>query len=100
MPIPKAADLFGDAASPVEMAGRFEQYKEALNKSAANPMSTGPDGAPVSEAAELQKALGSDLLSKALSPELLASVRESLAQADLGKDLLVAGPGSTGGLVA
>lgn len=100
MPIPKAADLFGDATSPVEMAGRFEQYKEALNKSAVNPMSTGPDGAPVSETEQVQKALGSDLLSKALTPELLASVRESLAQTDLGKDLLVAGPGSTGGLVA
>lgn len=106
MPIPKAADLFGDAASPVEMAGRFEQYKEALNKSAANPMSTGPDGAPASEAAELQKALGSDLLSKALSPELLASVRESLAQADLGKDIngILSGSGGslggTGGLNA
>jgi hypothetical protein len=99
MPLPTAVDMFGDAESPVEIAGRFEAYKEALNKSASSPMTPGPDGAPVSEAAEIQKALGSDLFSKALSPELLASVRESIAQADLGKDLLVAGPGSTGGLV-
>jgi hypothetical protein len=102
MPQPRTADLFGDAASPVEMVERFEEYKEALNKSARNPVAPagGGQAAPESESAQLQKALGSDLLSKALSPELLASVRESLAQTDLGKDLLVAGPGSTGGLVA
>ena len=41
MPVPKAADLFSDAASPVEMAERFEQYKEALNKSAARPTRPG-----------------------------------------------------------
>lgn len=99
MPIPKAADLFGDASSPVEMAERFEQYKEALNKSAAHPTRPGPLGQAANEAADIQKALGSETLTKALSPELLASVRESLAQTDLGKDLLVAGPGSTGGLV-
>lgn len=102
MPTPKAADLFGDAASPVEMADRFESYKAALNKSAQNPVAPAGQGeaAPESESVQIQKALGSDMLSKALSPELLASVRESLALTDLGKDLLVAGPGSTGGLVA
>jgi hypothetical protein len=98
MPLPTAADMFGDVTSPVEIAGRFEAFKSALNKSAASPMTPGPTGAP-SEAAEIQKALGSDTLTKALSPELLASVRESLAQTDLGKELLVAGPGTTGGLV-
>jgi hypothetical protein len=92
--------MFGDAESPVEIAGRFEAYKEALNKAASNPMTPGPDGTPVNEVSQLRQALGSDELAKALSPELLASVRESLAQADLGKDLLVAGPGSSGGLVA
>lgn len=100
MPVPKAADLFGDATSPVEMAARFEAYKEALNKSAASPRKPGMAGAALSDVAQLQQALGSDEVSKALSPDLLASVRESLAQADLGKDvngILVGSGGSLGG---
>jgi hypothetical protein len=100
MPLPTAADMFGDATSPVETANRFEAFKEALNKSAARPALAGPQGAPGNEVAQLQQSLASAEVTKALSPELLNSVRESLAQADLGKDLLVAGPGSTGGLVA
>lgn len=88
MPLPTAADMFGDATDPVEIAGRFEDFKAALNKSVAAPM-PGPGAAadPIGE-----------VLTKSLSPELLASVRESLATADVGKDLLFAGPGSTGGL--
>lgn len=100
MPVPKVADLFGDATSPVEMAARFEAYKEALNKSAASPRKPGMAGTELSDVAQLQKALGSDEVSKALSPDLLASVRESLAQADLGKDvngILVGSGGSLGG---
>jgi hypothetical protein len=97
MPIPKAADLFGDASSPVEMAERFEAYKDALNKSARNPRSPGVMNQTLSDVGQLQKVLGSDEVSKALSPELLASVRNSLADADIGKDILAGSGGALGG---
>jgi hypothetical protein len=92
--------MFGDAASSVEIAERFEAYKAELNKSAENPMPA--PGAPtmdlpVNQLAQLQKSLGSDQVSKALSPELLASVRESLAHADIQKDILAGSGGQLGG---
>jgi hypothetical protein len=112
MTIPKIADMFGDAESSVEIADRFEAYKSGLNKSAQNPLPTPGvptiDG-PVNELAQLQKSLGSPEIAKALSPELLESVRTSLAGADVMKDIYagtnsgLAGAGAlagTGGLQA
>jgi hypothetical protein len=103
MPIPRAADLFGDAQSAVEIAERFDMYKAALTLSAQCPIpSPGAPtlGGPTSQAALLQKALSSAEISKSLSPDVLASIQGQLAEASLFKDLNVAGPGSTGGLVA
>ena len=89
--IPKTGDMFGDAEGPLEIAERFESYKAALNKSAEHPLPT--PGVPTMEGMaqhpllELQKSLGSAEVAKALSPELLESVRTSLAGADVMKDI-------------
>jgi hypothetical protein len=88
--IPKTGDMFGDAENPLEIAERFEAYKAGLTKSAKNPVP--PPGVPtmggeVSPLYALQKALGSDEVTKSLSPELLESVRTSLANSELGKDI-------------
>jgi hypothetical protein len=112
MVLPKPGDMFGDADSPLEVAERFEGYKAALNKSAEFPLPT--PGVPTMEGPvnplmELQKSLGSEAVSKALSPELLESVRNSLAGSDVMKDIYagtnsgLAGAGQlagTGGLQA
>uniref|UniRef100_UPI003F498A09 hypothetical protein n=1 Tax=Pseudonocardia sp. CA-138482 TaxID=3240023 RepID=UPI003F498A09 len=95
--------MFGDASTPVEIAERFESYKEALNKSfdAPVPAPGAPSmSGPVSPVVAMQAQLASAEVTKALSPEVLESVRTQLAQSDVVKDLNVAGPGSTGGLVA
>lgn len=101
MPIPKVADMFGDAESSVEIAERFEAYKTGLNKSAENPLPTPGvptlEGAAVNPIVELQKSLGTDIVQKALSPELLESVRTSLAGTDVQKDILVGSGGALGG---
>lgn len=100
MVMPKIADMFGDAESSVEIAERFEGYKAGLNKSAQNPMP--PPGVPtvdgpVNPVVQLQKSLGSPEMLKALSPELLESVRNSLAEADVVKDINVGSGGALGG---
>lgn len=110
--IPKTGDMFGDAEGPLEIAERFETYKDSLNKSAQHPLPTPGvptiDG-PVNPLMELQKALGTDIVQKALSTELLESVRQGLAGADVMKDIYagtnsgLAGAGQlagTGGLQA
>lgn len=97
MPLPKAADMFGDTSSPVEIAGRFEAFKDALNKSAANPTTAGPNAAPISDVAQIQNALGSAELSKSLSAETIESIRTQLAQVDIQKDLLAGSAGQLGG---
>lgn len=97
MPLPTAADMFGDTTNPVEIAGRFETFKAALNDASANPTVAGPNGAPANEVAQLQKTLGSDAISKALSPEMIDSIRTQLAQADIQKDLLAGSGGALGG---
>jgi hypothetical protein len=83
--------MFDDANSSLEIAQRFEAYKGELNKSAQNPLPTPGvptlDGQASNPLLELQKSLGSDMVQKALSPELLQSVRNSLAGTDVGKDI-------------
>jgi hypothetical protein len=99
--IPKTGDMFGDAENPLELAERFEAYKAGLTKSAQNPLPT--PGVPtmgsveVNPLFELQKSLGNADVQKALSPELIESVRNSLAGTDIGKDLLVGSGGQLGG---
>lgn len=110
--IPKTGDMFGDAENPLELAERFEAYKGELSKSAQNPVP--PPGVPtmsgeINPLFELQKSLGNADVQKALSPELLESVRNSLAGSDIMKDIYagtnsgLAGAGAlagTGGLQA
>jgi hypothetical protein len=91
--------MFGDAESSLEIAERFEAYKSALNKSAEYPVP--PPGVPtmdgpVSPLMELQKSLGNELVQKALSPELLESVRNSLAGTDVAKDIYAGGASTPG----
>ncbi|HEX4394181.1 MAG TPA: hypothetical protein VH084_21975 [Mycobacterium sp.] len=102
--IPKTGDMFGDAENPLEIAERFESYKASLTKSAQNPLPTPGvptlDGQASNPMLDLQKSLGSDIVQKALSAELLESVRNSLATANVGKDthdLLVGSGGALGG---
>lgn len=101
MPLPRTADMFGDATGSVEITERFESYKAELSKSAQNPLPApgqpSIEGSPASELAQLQKSLGSDMATKAFSPELLESVRQSLAGIDAGKDILVGSGGQLGG---
>lgn len=102
MVLPKTGDMFGDAESPLEIAERFEAYKGALNKSAENPVP--PPGVPtmdgpVSPLMELQKSLGNELVQKALSPELLESIRTSLAGTDVQKDIFAGTNTGISGLV-
>lgn len=100
MPLPKPSDMFGDATTPVEIAERFEAYKAELSKSAQNPMPA--PGQPSVDVPDnpllaLQKSLGSDEVGKALSPELLESVRSQLSNPDIQKDLLAGTGGALGG---
>jgi hypothetical protein len=98
---PKVADMFSDSASPVEAAERFDSYKSELVKSLATPRSLpgAPDFEQQSNADVLAKALGSAEISKALSPELVSSVRNSLAEAGIGKEWTL-GTGANGNPVA
>jgi hypothetical protein len=84
---PKVADMFSDSTSPVEAAERFDSYKSELAKSLATPraLPSAPQFEQQSNADALEKALGSIEISKALSPELVSSVRNSLAEAGLSK---------------
>lgn len=84
---PSASEMFSDAGSPIEVAERFEAYKETLNKtmSAPRPVPGGPGYEQQTNAANLEKALGSVEIAKALSPELVDSVRNALTEANLTK---------------
>lgn len=95
---PSVSHMFGDSDSPLETAERFETYKSALNDSMSMPRPVpGTLGyQQQGNVDSLEKALGSEQISKALSPELVSSVRNALAEANLGKEWL-AGNGSSGG---
>lgn len=93
---PRATDLFSDVTSPGDVTDRFETYKTKLNKSLSRRMPH-PSAGPVGE---LEKMVNSAELTKSVGPQVINSLRQSIAQIELQKDLNVAGPGSTGGLVA
>jgi hypothetical protein len=95
MAIPRARDLF-NTDDPVELATAFDDYKETLSKALQRPMqmgATGPVMAPQHSSADL---LSSPEITKSLNPETVESIRTQLAQADLGKDLSLTNPLSTG----
>ena len=101
--------MFSDLEDPVSIANAMDSYKAALGESLANPTPGHPHTrtlAPAeTESSALQKAMADGgVLSKSLSPELLSSVQNALAQSDIGKEWTL-GTGSNGnpvptGLVA
>lgn len=96
MPLPRPSDLF-DTDSPVVLAEKFEDFKDSLTKSIDNPMQA--PGAPdmgASPMAELQKALGADVVQKALGADVVQSVQSQLARPDVQKDLSLTNPLATG----
>lgn len=99
MTIPKARDMFS-TNDPVQLAERFEDFKDTLNKALGNPLPVGPGGpfAPreQSGADMFSQGLASADVSKALSAETIESIRTQLATADTKKDLTLTSPISTG----
>lgn len=98
---PSVAEMFGDTSNPVEIADRYDSFNDAMTKSIASP---GPhpaqrDMMANSNAAVLEKALGSADVAKALSPDLVTSVRNAIAESGLNKDWTI-GNGSNGNPVA
>lgn len=92
----RATDLF-TTDDPIEIATKFEHYKDELNKSLGNPVPAGLSG----ENARVHKMLrGSPTLNKAMNAATISSVQRELVNGFVGKDLDIAGPGSTGGLHA
>lgn len=94
--------MFSDSTNPVEVADRFEHYKAELSKSFSAPKPV--PGAPgwdeqTHGGAALEKALNTPEVSKALSPDLVSSVRNALAESGIGKEWTV-GTGSNGNPVA
>lgn len=101
MAVPKPGDMFGDANDSVEITDRFMEYKAALGEALNNPQpppgAREMAGAPAqNDLLTLEKTLGSADVTKALSPELVESVRNSLAATDIVKDWTTANPLSTG----
>lgn len=72
--MPRAKDLFGDAA-PVDAAKRMEEYTESLGKSLSNASSV-PGMAP---AADPVSALESLVSNKSLTGDALAGLNSALA---------------------
>lgn len=94
-------EAFG-VTDPVEIANRFDDFKDTLSKSLETPIPCGPDGRPMlghsgqSELAAFEDSLSNGSISKALSPETVESVRNQLAQMDRTKDLSLTSPISSG----
>jgi hypothetical protein len=91
--------MFSDAENSVDRTARFESYKSELSKAIANPVPVRQErsasgqpifrkseAAPESLAQQVQKgALSGELQKAGASPELVASLTEQLARAELQK---------------
>ena len=92
-------ELF-DSGDSIELVNKFESYKDTLSKSFQDPISGPLDP----ESLRMRKALtgARGTLNKAASVGLIDSVSEAVQrqQGFIGKDLDLAGPGTTGGLHA
>ena len=108
---PSISEMFSDATGDVDRVEKFDLYKAELNKALGAPS---PFGMPP-EQRRIQKAIENAhitrtrnggapadfQLNKAMSGELIDSISRELGGGGfLGKDLDLAGPGSTGGLHA
>lgn len=103
--VPSASEMFSDATSKAEVAQRFEAYKDALNKSAANAKGNtfvpeqGIVKSDAPRAAALQERV--ENLTKSLAPDVLASVQTELdamktVLGDLNKEWSITTPLNTG----
>jgi hypothetical protein len=93
--MPRAKDLFGDAA-PVEAAKRMEEYTEVLGKSLSNASSV-PGVAPAADPVSAIEAL---VANKSLTGDALAGLNTALASQrtamqDIQKDISLTSPLST-----
>jgi hypothetical protein len=93
--MPRAKDLFGDAA-PVEAAKRMEEYTEVLGKSLSNASSV-PGVAPAVDPVSAIEAL---VANKSLTGDALAGLNNALASQrtamqDIQKDISLTSPLST-----
>jgi hypothetical protein len=93
--MPRAKDLFGDAA-PIEAANRMEEYTESLGKALSNASSV-PGVAPV---ADPVAAIESLVANKSLTGDALAGLNSALASQrtamqDIQKDITLTSPLST-----
>lgn len=92
-------DMFG-TDDPVRAATLLDDYKETLDKALSSPKPYNAGGfldeQPASGLEMLQKGLLSADVVKAVSPETLESIRTSLANTDIAKDLSLTSPLSTG----
>jgi hypothetical protein len=100
MAAPQPKEMFG-TEDPVQIASRFDDYKESLNKAFGSPIPFSPDGGPMtgenqSGLAMLQKSLASADLAKAVGADTVESIRAQLVQSEIGKDLTLTSPISTG----
>jgi hypothetical protein len=93
--MPRAKDLFGDAA-PVDAAKRMEEYTEVLGKSLSNASSV-PGQAPAADPVSAIEAL---VANKSLTGDALAGLNTALASQrtamqDIQKDITLTSPLST-----
>lgn len=102
MALPKPRDMFG-TEDPVSIATLFDDYKESLTKAIGSPVEWGAGGPHLgghkpqqSQASMFAQGLESADITKALSAETVESIKNQLAQADIGKDLSLTSPISTG----
>lgn len=104
--VPKPSEMFSDAESGVEIAQRFEQYKDALKGAHAHAAKGGVTFAPgegivKTAAAGAEIAEKVDTLTKSLSAETVASIQGQLDElkavaGDVNKDWTTTFPNATG----
>lgn len=104
--VPKPSEMFSDAATGVEVAQRFEQYKSALADSHAKSAKGGLSFAPgegIVKTAAANEAIAEkvDSLTKALSPDTVAAIQGQLddlkaATGDINKDWTTSFPNASG----
>jgi hypothetical protein len=95
MGVPSPAKLF-KASDPADLVTKFEAYKAALDRSQADPLPAGLTGDQLRSYKSVNRAVKSNKLNKSFSPDLVSSLHREMSF--IGKDLDLAGPGSTGGL--
>lgn len=105
--VPKPTEMFSDAASPVEVATRFEAYKAALaethQRARSGNYAWSGKGAILEKPAEMRIAEKIDTITKSMSPDALATfaadidtLKAGLIGGDTNKDWSLFSPDSAG----